>query len=214
VDCGGEIGRAGRRMLDLINDLLDANAIEQGRYAGQLEPTDLRVLVATSIQQCRTASARKQIALDFAAGPPCWADADRKATLQIFDNLISNALKYSPIGSRVTLSLEARADCAEFQVRDQGPGISDEDQKKLFRKHTRLSARPTGGESSVGLGLSIVKRLAEAMGGSVACESSFGHGATFIVRWQSSAGRRAETALPSNAWDQDAGEMRAMVRAR
>jgi signal transduction histidine kinase len=70
----------------------------------------------------------------------------------------------------------------EFAVQDEGPGISEADQKKLFQKHTKLTARPTGGESSVGLGLSIVKRLAEAMGGSVGCESILGEGATFYLR--------------------------------
>ncbi len=69
-----------------------------------------------------------------------------------------------------------------MKIHDQGPGISAEDQQKLFRKHTRLSARPTGGETSFGLGLSIVKRLAETMGGNVTCQSQPGAGATFILR--------------------------------
>ncbi len=179
---GTTIANAGRRMVELINDLLDANAIEEGRYASQIEPLELRALVLTSMQHNHTSSERKQIALDFADGPACWGQGDRKATLQILDNLLSNALKYSPIGSRVRLTLEATDDWASFAIRDQGPGISDDDQKKLFQKHTKLSARPTGGESSVGLGLSIVKRLAEAMGGTVTCQSTLGEGATFQLR--------------------------------
>lgn len=179
---GTTIANAGRRMLELINDLLDANAIEEGRYASQIEPLDLRALVLTSMQHNHTSSERKQIALDFIAGPPCWAQGDRKATLQILDNLLSNALKYSPINSRVRLTVEADKEWADFAVCDQGPGISADDQQKLFQKHTKLSARPTGGESSVGLGLSIVKRLAEAMGGTVTCRSTLGEGATFTLR--------------------------------
>jgi signal transduction histidine kinase len=186
VKCGKEIGQAGRRMMDLINDLLDANAIEEGRYAEKLEPNDLRLLVKTSLQHQQSAFARKQIALEFMDGPSCWVNADRKAALQIFDNLISNALKYSPIGGRVRLSVEAVQGWMEFRISDGGPGISEEDQKKLFKKHTRLSAKPTAGESSVGLGLSIVKRLAEAMGGSVTCQSVLGRGSTFVVRLRSS----------------------------
>ena len=176
------IAKAGRRMLELINDLLDANAIEEGRYASQVEPHALRVLTLTSIQHNQTISERKQIALQLVDGPPCWAQADRKATLQIIDNLVSNALKYSPPGSQVTLTLRADEKWAGLAIRDQGPGISVEDQQKLFQKHTKLSARPTGGESSVGLGLSIVKRLAEAMSGNVTCRSTLGDGSTFIMR--------------------------------
>lgn len=179
---GGTIATAGRRMLELINDLLDANAIEEGRYASQVEPHDLRVLLAASMQHNQTASERKQIALDLVEGGACWAQADRKAALQVLDNLISNALKYSPPGSRVTLTLRGDDEWVGVAIRDEGPGITAEDQLKLFQKHTKLSARPTGGESSVGLGLSIVKRLAEAMGGNVTCRSAPGEGATFFLR--------------------------------
>lgn len=183
-DIGRQIARSGRRMLEMINDLLDSSAIDQGRYAGSLEPIELRTLVQTSVQQLHTAAERKQITVETVPGPPCMAKVDRKATLQIFDNLISNALKYSPRGTKVTLTLETMPEWVEFGIKDQGPGISVDDQKKLFKKHTRLSAKPTGGESSVGLGLSIVKRVAEAMGGAVFCESTLGSGAKFMVRLQ------------------------------
>ena len=154
----------------------------EGRYASQVEPHDLRALVTAGLQNHAAASERKQIALDLELGPPCWAQCDRKAALQVIDNLVSNAVKYSPLGSVITLTVASVGEQVEFAVRDRGPGISAEDQKKLFQKHTRLSARPTAGESSVGLGLSIVKRLAEAMGGSVVCESVLGEGATFVLR--------------------------------
>ncbi|MDB6152593.1 MAG: signal transduction histidine kinase [Chthoniobacteraceae bacterium] len=179
---GRSIGKAGRRMLELITDLLDANAIEAGQYAAQIEAHDLRALVVISAQNHYAAAERKQIILDVDEGPDCWAKADRKATIQILDNLVSNALKYSPPGSRVLLSLNTDAHWSGIAIQDEGPGITREDQQKLFLKHTRLSARPTGGESSYGLGLSIVKRLAETMGGSVHCESEPGNGATFILR--------------------------------
>ncbi|MEP6671228.1 MAG: HAMP domain-containing sensor histidine kinase [Chthoniobacter sp.] len=182
AESGREISKAGRRMLELITDLLDANAIEAGRYASQVEPHDLRALVVAGRQNHAAAAERKQSTLQLHDGPACWAQVDRKAVLQIVDNLVSNALKYSPPGSVIALTVQALDEEVEFAVRDQGPGISAEDQKKLFQKHTRLSARPTGGESSVGLGLSIVKRLAEAMGGSVTCESTMGAGATFALR--------------------------------
>jgi signal transduction histidine kinase len=169
-------------MLQLITDLLDANAIEEGRYASETEPHDLRGLVAGGLQHHVAAAEHKQSKLVFEDGPPCWAQADCKAVMQVVDNLVSNALKYSPPSSTIRITVRDVGEDVEFAVRDQGPGISEEDQKKLFQKHTKLSARPTGGESSIGLGLSIVKKLAGAMGGDVRCESVLGDGATFILR--------------------------------
>ena len=155
------ISSSGQRMLELITDLLDANAIEEGRYASQLEPHDLRVLIATSMQNNRLSSERKQITIALPAGLPCWVQADRKATLQILDNLISNALKYSPPGSHTALGLHGEGDWVEFSVADQGPGISAADQKKLFQKHIPAFSVPNYWRRSLHwLGLSIVKRLA------------------------------------------------------
>jgi signal transduction histidine kinase len=183
VESATLISKSGRHMNDLIKDLLDANAIEEGRYAEHVEPHDLRPLVLTSIEHNQHSAERKRIVVEFSPdGPPCWGQVDRKAALQVLDNLLSNALKYSPLGSNVAIYLYQEEDWIEFAVADQGPGISPEDQKKLFQKHTRLSARPTGGESSVGLGLSIVKRLAEAMGGNVRCESRLGEGSIFVFQ--------------------------------
>ncbi len=192
----GIIRQAGNQMLQLITDLLDANAIEEARYGSEIRPHDLRGLVVTSVEHNRHAADRKGTAIDFPAGPALWADADGNAAVQVLDNLISNALKYSPAGTRVSVRLRAAGDWTEICVRDQGPGISDDDQRLLFRKHTKLTARPTGGESSVGLGLSIVKRLAEAMGGSVRCESRLGEGATFILRLRTAPASLSPPAAP------------------
>jgi len=89
---------------------------------------------------------------------------------------------YSPPNTTIQVHTLPEAGSILVSVRDEGPGISEDDQKKLFQKFTRLSARPTGGESSTGLGLSIVKRLAEAMLGTIECHSVIGFGATFTLR--------------------------------
>ncbi|MSU63222.1 MAG: ATP-binding protein, partial [Pedosphaera sp.] len=99
------------------------------------------------------------------------------------ENLLSNAVKYSPPEKSIFVRLAMNADGVRFEVRDEGPGLSAEDQKKLFGKFARLSAKPTGGEHSTGLGLSIVKRMVESMDGKVWCESELGRGATFIVQF-------------------------------
>jgi signal transduction histidine kinase len=173
--------QAGTRMRALITDLLDANAIEEGRFTSNLERCDLTALLAECVGHNAAAAARKDIMLTILHNGEVWAQADRTATLQILDNFISNAVKYSPLKSTVRLRALAANGRVSVAITDEGPGLSTEDQKKLFRKFTRLSAKPTGGESSSGLGLSIVKRLAEAMGGSVECESALGSGSTFIV---------------------------------
>jgi len=87
---------AGTRMRDLITNLLDANAIEEGRFTSKVERLDLRELVEESAEHNRPASTRKEINIQVCASGGLWAKADRGATLQILDNLISNALKYSP----------------------------------------------------------------------------------------------------------------------
>jgi signal transduction histidine kinase len=102
--------------------------------------------------------------------------------MQVFDNLISNALKFSPPQTTVQVHTLPEKDFILVNVRDEGPGINAEDQKKMFRKFCRLTARPTGGETSNGLGLSIVKRLVDAMGGTIQCQSTLGVGTNFMVR--------------------------------
>ena len=173
---------AGQRMVNLIKDLLDANAIEQGKFTSNLQRCDLRALAAECVANNQPHATRKEIVICTEEGPPIWGHADRNATMQILDNLISNAVKFSPLKSTVQVQVSVEHGHVSINVKDQGPGLSAEDQKKLFGKFARLTAQPTGGESSTGLGLSIVKKLAEAMAGTVFCRSVLGEGATFVLR--------------------------------
>jgi signal transduction histidine kinase len=170
------------RMRDLIANLLDVNAIEQGKFFVKKERCDIRTLIEQSLEQNQSAATRKQMVFRIGISEGLWAKADNAAVLQILDNLISNALKYSPPNSTVHVHALPEKENIVINVRDEGPGISETDQKKLFQKFTRLTARPTGGESSTGLGLAIVKKLAEAMSGSIQCLSTLGSGATFTLR--------------------------------
>jgi signal transduction histidine kinase len=175
------------RMRDLVTNLLDVNAIEQGKFAVKKEDCDIRVLLEQSLEQNQVAATKKQIAFRVGISEGLWATADRAAVLQILDNLISNALKYSPPNTTVHVYALPEKEAVVINVRDEGPGISEADQKKLFQKFTRLTARPTGGESSTGLGLAIVKKLAEAMAGSIQCVSTLGSGSTFVLRLPAAA---------------------------
>jgi signal transduction histidine kinase len=97
------------------------------------------------------------------------------------DNLINNAIKFSPSNRSIWVSLEGQGKKVSFRVRDQGPGLTEEDKKLVFGLYQRLSAKPTGTEFSTGLGLSIVKQRVELHGGRVWVESQHGEGATFHV---------------------------------
>jgi signal transduction histidine kinase len=176
------IASAAMRMRELVTNLLDANAIEQGKFTSNVERCNVRTLVEQCVDHNQPSAAGKGIAVRVGTSDGLWARADRAATLQILDNLISNAVKYSPPNTTIHVHTMPEKDSIMISVRDEGPGISEADQKRMFQKFTRLTARPTGGESSTGLGLSIVKRLAEAMSGSVQCQSTLGCGATFILR--------------------------------
>jgi signal transduction histidine kinase len=108
----------------------------------------------------------------------CDADRIREA----IDNLLSNAIKYSPPGGHIELLVSRGESGTTIQVRDEGAGLSPEDLSRLYGRFQRLSAKPTAGESSTGLGLSIVKRIVDLHGGSIDAESGGpGLGTTFIL---------------------------------
>ncbi len=162
-------------MISLISRLLDLNAIESGKRQIEPAPFDLVALTHSVIEHYCDAAQAKQIALhtEFPAIPRL-AYSDRDATRQIIDNLLSNALKFSPPSSSVYLRIcsEASANTVRLAISDEGQGITANEQALLFERFQQLTARPTAKEHSSGLGLSIVKRLAEAMNGRVWYEPS------------------------------------------
>ncbi len=169
------------RMLELISNLLDINAIEQGKIKLNFEEFDLKELTVQTIELYRERAQKKKIRLGFRSDDNTMIYADRSAALQILDNLISNAVKYSPNDKNIYVRLIEKDEYIRIEVEDEGQGLTEDDKEKLFGKFAKLSARPTGDESSSGLGLSIVKRYVDSMNGRVWCESEYGHGANFIV---------------------------------
>lgn len=180
------------RMLGLLNSLLDVTAIEEGKISLQPERVEARALMREVHGDFRELAAAKDVELLLAPPDPLAPAAlpallDPAAIRQVLDNLVSNALKYTRTGRRVWLSAEpGQTSGVRFVVRDEGPGLSAADQAKLFGKFSRLSAQPTGGERSTGLGLSIVKRLVQEMAGTVTIASTVGEGTTFVVEFPSS----------------------------
>jgi signal transduction histidine kinase/ligand-binding sensor domain-containing protein len=175
------IGRSAEKMRALLDDLLSTAALETGHIELQMERLDGRALLDAVARDLARSAQRKDQKI-LVSGDHLPVQADEMRLLQALENLVSNALKFSPAGSAVRVDLERHGDEVRFRVRDEGPGLTAEDQAGLFKKFTRLSARPTANEPSTGLGLSIVKRLVELHGGRTWAESEGpGRGATFFV---------------------------------
>jgi signal transduction histidine kinase len=144
--------------------------------------TDLAEKVSLAIDMHLSAADFKKIHLyqEFVEGENLLVKADETKILQVLINIISNALKFSPPGKCVKVSVSRNGHYIRVGVEDEGPGISESDMLHLFRPNARLSAKPTGGEVSNGLGLSIVKNLVQEMNGKVWCESRLNYGTTFF----------------------------------
>ncbi len=125
---------------------------------------------------------KKRIEIVLETVEPLMIKADKTYLEKIVENLLLNAIKFSFEGKKIFVKLIQLNETVEFSVKDEGQGISEEDHVKLFQRFQRLSARPTGGESSTGLGLFIVKTIADKMRAEVLCESNMGSGASIILR--------------------------------
>lgn len=166
-------------MLRLLNDLLDISQIESGRLDLKPEPLALDKVLQDAVQRHGRMAAEKNILVLLDDAPALTLPADPLRLRQVLDNLISNAVKYAPPGSAVTVRAQADDQTCTVSVQDEGPGIKPEERDQLFHEFARLSAQPTGGETSTGLGLAITRRIIHAHGGQIGVDSDYGHGATF-----------------------------------
>jgi PAS domain S-box-containing protein len=174
------VARAAQRMNRLIEDLLDITRVEAGQLALQREPVEPREIAgdAAEAQRAFAAAASVELRVDAADQlPPVFADRHR--VLQVFENLIGNALRFTPAGGRISVGAIPKAGSVLFYVRDTGPGIPREDQPHLFDRFWQARRSRAGKSSGVGLGLAIVKGVIEAHGGRVWVESAPGEGSTF-----------------------------------
>lgn len=160
-----------------------ANAVADRGLVIKLEPVRLDEAAIRLVQQYEDAARSKKITLQTEIrANPAWVLADASALDQVLENLLSNAVKFSPLGKSVFIRVERGLTHMEYHIQDQGAGFTDQDKARMFGRYARLSAQPTGGEPSTGLGLSIAKKLVGAMNGELKCESVAGRGATFILR--------------------------------
>ncbi len=181
----GSIHASAKHLGEIVRGILSNEGLEQGGVVFHPERIEVAALAQEVIRFNTPSAARKRITVEADLPATLMAVADPKLLREAFDNYLSNAIKYSLADTRVQLSLRwlETSGEIEFAVQDAGPGLSEADRAMLFQKFKKLTARPTGGESSTGLGLSIVKTIAERHGGKVGCESALGQGSRFWLRW-------------------------------
>jgi signal transduction histidine kinase len=185
IESSDLIYRSSQRMLHLISELLQTAAIESGKLTlnyKKVNVNDLAELVTLSNKQYANQKGQNLILLKE-QNVDCTVNADEGRLREAMDNLVSNAIKYSPLQKSIWITVKRIDNVVRFEVRDEGPGLTEDDRKKLFGKFQRLSARPTGDESSTGLGLSITKNLVEMQGGHIWAESEVGKGSVFIIEF-------------------------------
>lgn len=178
----GDVGKSCDRMIKLLGDLLDINRIENNKLEISLQPCDFEHVVLSLLDYYNIQAEKKSLKVHY----HCEAEvpqilADESLLMQVLENLFSNAIKFSPRDKHIYVTIEHIGRRCTISIKDEGPGFTEEDKKKLFQKFARLSAKPTGNENSTGLGLSIVNRLVEQMNGTISVQSEHGKGATFTV---------------------------------
>ena len=174
---------ATKRLTSMVDHLISDAMADAFDITIRREPVDLSALVSEVAEANRPSAVNKQ--QQIAVSTPGHSDltmCDADRIREAIDNLISNAIKYSPIGGKIDIRVAGDADQVRISVSDEGAGLSPEDLDRLFGRFQRLSAKPTGGESSTGLGLSIVKRIIDMHGGEVTADSAGpGQGSSFVI---------------------------------
>jgi len=170
-------------MSSMIMRILDVEKIEKGRSI-ELVPVEIIEILKTVTDQFKVLATYKDLRLDEQfSDNVIWMNGDSHYLQQIFQNVLSNAIKFSPKGKIIKVVAEKSADSVKVKIIDEGPGISSQDQKKLFMKFQKLTAQPTNNEDSTGLGLALTKSFVIAMDGTIICESELGNGATFTLEF-------------------------------
>lgn len=169
------------RMLILINNLLDVNAIEEGARSFELSAVPVDVVINRAVQSQQRSAEAKDIRIRRTIKNEADVKANPEALQRVLENLLSNAVKYSPAESTVDITARIDNENMEIAIYDEGPGIPRAEQDELFKRFSRISTLPTGNESSMGLGLFVVKNLMEKMGGTVRYDGEAGNGAVFVI---------------------------------
>jgi len=174
------INTTSNEMLFLVNNLLDVSVIESGKLDLDVQPGSIKKLLLDRIRLSSFIAEKKSIVMSYEAGDTPEMPFDSKRIAQVIDNLIGNAIKFSPIGSEIKVKSFRHGEMVSVSISDTGAGIPDEELSKLFNEFQPLSVKPTNNEKSTGLGLSIVKKIIDAHKGIIEVQSQVGVGSTFI----------------------------------
>ena len=173
---------ATKRLTSMVDHLISDAMADAFDISIRREPVDIAALVSEVADANQPLAVNKQQTITVSAPPNIVTMCDTDRMREAIDNLVSNAIKYSPIGGKITVVVTHEQDNTIIRIADEGAGLSPEDLGRLFGRFQRLSAKPTAGESSTGLGLSIVKRIIDMHGGEVTADSAGpGQGSTFTV---------------------------------
>jgi signal transduction histidine kinase/DNA-binding NarL/FixJ family response regulator len=190
ADQVGHIRISAGQMTEMVNDLISDAMMDAHNITIRHERVDLVPILGEIVGANRALAEKKSQTIQLRAPPHQFWNCDQDRLREAVDNLVSNAIKYSPVGGQIELAMAVEGDIIVIRVTDEGAGLSEEDLARLFGRFQRLSAKPTGGESSTGLGLSIVKRIVELHGGSIEGQSGGpGKGATFMIRLPAGSGQ-------------------------
>jgi signal transduction histidine kinase len=176
------VERNAKRLLRLVGDMLFVAQVEAGRLSLESTAVNLGSVAAEAVEAARPAAERSRVALTLEAEEVGMLHGDRDRFGQMLDNLVSNALKFTHEGGHVTVRLSDEGDGARVEVADDGMGIPDADQQRLFERFFRSSAATSQAVPGAGLGLTIVKTIVEAHGGVVTLASREGEGTTVTIR--------------------------------
>jgi signal transduction histidine kinase len=174
------IHSASNTMLTLVNDILDVSTIESGKLELHIKKESLKRLIKERVNIIKVLSDQKGIAIRSRLTDISDVPFDRNRIAQVVDNLLGNAIKFSPHGKSVYIALSRNGSAATVKIRDEGVGISKEDMPRLFKEFQTLGVEPTGGEKCTGLGLAIAKKIIDEHRGTIEIKSNPGKGATFI----------------------------------
>jgi len=192
------INSESKRLARMIQTFLDVERLSEGEMQLRREDFSVRSLVGICLDRVRPLAARKNIAIHVTEGPDAIVNGDRELMEYAVYNLLTNAVKYSPADTLVTVTVSLDAGRARISVRDQGIGMDEKELKNIFQRFYRTKKAEASGETGTGIGLSIVEQIVSHHGGKVEVTSSPGQGSCFTIVVPAAVPGQVSAAVPAN----------------